>query len=112
MADEELSTEDALDILAPSEEGTSADEAIDAVEKHLSQNSGVPEEEIERIETKTNRLRAREGHLLRLDRLFLSKGVHLSLTLPVFALILQLISRRFARGSPVWWISSVESNFE
>ena len=112
MADKKLTTEDALDILTPSEDGTSTEDAIDAVEKNLAVNSGVSEEEIEAIEKKTNRLRAREGHLLRLDRLFLSKGVHLSLTLPVFALILQLISRRFARGSPDWWISSVESSFE
>ncbi|MEE3083270.1 MAG: hypothetical protein VX320_04175 [Candidatus Thermoplasmatota archaeon] len=112
MADKELSTEDALDILTPSEDGTSAEAAIDAVGKHLAVNSGIPEEEIEAIEKKTNRLRAREGHLLRLDRLFLSRGIHLSLTLPVFALILQLISRRFARNSPDWWISSVESSLE
>lgn len=112
MADKELTTEDALDILSPSEEGTSANEAIEAVQERVSVDSGVSEDEIEVIENRTKRLRAREGHLLRLDRLFLSRGVHLSLTLPVFALVLQLISRRFARGSPDWWVSSVESSFE
>ena len=47
MADKDLTTEDALDILAPSEDGTSAEDAIDAVEKNLAVNSGVSEEEIE-----------------------------------------------------------------
>jgi hypothetical protein len=33
------------------------------------------------------------------------------LTLPFFALALQLVGRRFAKGSPDWWISSVESTY-
>ena len=59
MADKELTTEDALDIISPSEDGTSADEAIDAAQERLDMNSGVSEDDLEDIEKRTSRLRAR-----------------------------------------------------
>ena len=113
MSDTTPSTEEALDILKPDgEQGTTSSETIRQIQTKLDTQGGVAENDIEATEMRISRLRAREGHLLRLDRLFLSRGIHLSLTLPVFALSLQLISRRFARSSPDWWVSSVESSFE
>jgi len=109
MPDEILSTEDALDLLAPAADVLSTEAAVAAAQPALE--AGPSLAEIELVERRMQRLRAREGHLLRLDRLFLSRGIHLSLTLPIFALALQLFSRRYARGSPDWWISSVESSF-
>jgi len=112
MGEDNISTEDALKLLGTSSNGVSADEAISDAQNRLDMRSGIPDDDVKSVENRMERLRSREGHLLRLDRLFLSKGVHLSLTLPAFALILQLISRRFARGSPDFWISSVESSLE
>ena len=103
----EISTEEALDLLAPSEDALSTEDAISATQN--PEDSGPTLSDIESLEVLKQKLRARERHLLRLDRLFLSSGIHLSLTLPIFALALQLIGRRFAEGSPDWWISSVES---
>ena len=108
MEDAPLSTEEAFDLLGPAPAVLSTAEAIEATERPAT---GPSPADIEGVETRMKRLRSREGHLLRLDRLFLSGGIHLSLTLPIFALALQLISRRFARGSPDWWVSSVESTF-
>ncbi len=94
-------------MLAPSEDALSTEDAISATQN--PEDSGPTLSDIESLEVLKQKLRARERHLLRLDRLFLSSGIHLSLTLPIFALALQLIGRRFAEGSPDWWISSVES---
>jgi len=109
MAAEEISTEDALDLLAPSEEALSTADAISATQ--TPSDDGPTLSEIEAVEERMEKLRRRERHLLRLDRLFLSRGINLSLTLPIFALALQLVGRRYAEGSPSWWISSVESGF-
>ena len=109
MAAEKISTEDALDLLSPSEDALSTEEAISATQTPSDQ--GPTLHDIESVERRMERLRGREHHLLRLDRLFLSSGIHLSLTLPIFALALQLVGRRYAEGSPDWWISSVESGF-
>ena len=109
MATEEISTEDALDLLVPSDDALSTEEAISATQN--PPDSGPTLLDIEAVETRMRVLRSREQHLLRLDRLFLSSGIHLSLTLPIFALALQLVGRRFAEGSPDWWVSSVESGF-
>ena len=109
MGAEKITTEDALDLLTPSDEALSTEDAIAATQN--PDDSGPTLSEIEAVEKRMGRLRARERHLLRLDRLFLSRGIHLSLTLPIFALALQLIGRRYAKGSPDWWISSVESGF-
>ncbi|MDP7328804.1 MAG: hypothetical protein QF612_03055 [Candidatus Thalassarchaeaceae archaeon] len=109
MGAEKITTEDALDLLSPSEDALSTEDAIAAT--RAPANSGPTLSDIEAVEKRMDRLRAREHHLLRLDRLFLSRGIHLSLTLPIFALALQLVGRRFAEGSPDWWISSVESGF-
>ena len=106
MSDAPLSTEHALDLLVPAADVLTTAEAIAATEV---ESSGPSLADINAVEQRMKRLRSREGHLLRLDRLFLSSGIHLSLTLPIFGLALQLISRRFARESPAWWISSVES---
>ena len=109
MGAEKISTEDALDLLAPSKDAISTEEAISATQKP---SDGRPTlSDIEAVEKRMEKLRVRERHLLRLDRLFLSRGIHLSLTLPIFALALQLVGRRYAEGSPDWWISSVESGF-
>ena len=105
---EGISTEDALDILAPAEEVLTTEQAISAT-KNPDQD-GTDFSEIEGTEQRMKKLRTRERNLLRLDRLFLSSGINLSLTLPFFALALQLISRRFAEESPEWWVSSVESS--
>ena len=105
---EGISTEDALDILTPAEEVLTTEQAISAT-KNPDQD-GTDFSEIEGTEQRMKKLRTRERNLLRLDRLFLSSGINLSLTLPFFALALQLISRRFAEESPGWWISSVESS--
>lgn len=109
MGDSKISTEDALDLLSPSDEALSTEDAIAAAQSPTT--SGPTQSDIEDVEKRMGRLRSRERHLLRLDRLFLSRGIHLSLTLPIFALALQLIGRRYAEGSPDWWISSVESGF-
>ena len=109
MAADEISTEEALDLLAPSDDALSTDEAISATQN--PSDSGPTLSEIEAVENRMEKLRGRERHLLRLDRLFLSRGINLSLTLPIFALALQLVGRRYAVGSPDWWISSVESGF-
>lgn len=109
MATEEISTEDALDLLVPSDDALSTEEAISATQN--PPDSGPTLLDIEAVEKRMRVLRSREQHLLRLDRLFLSSGIHLSLTLPIFALALQLVGRRFAEGSPDWWVSSVESGF-
>ena len=109
MAAGEISTEAALDLLSPSEDAISTEEAISATQNPSEQ--GPTLHEIETVDKRMERLRGRERHLLRLDRLFLSSGIHLSLTLPIFALALQLVGRRYAEGSPDWWISSVESGF-
>ena len=109
MGDSKISTEDALDLLSPSDEALSTEDAIAAAQSPT--NSGPTQSDIEDVEKRMGRLRSRERHLLRLDRLFLSRGIHLSLTLPIFALALQLVGRRYAEGSPDWWISSVESGF-
>ncbi|PDH27934.1 MAG: hypothetical protein CND85_00380 [Marine Group II euryarchaeote MED-G33] len=109
MGAEKISTEDALDLLAPSDDAISTEEAISATQKP---SDGRPTlSDIDAVENRMEKLRGRERHLLRLDRLFLSRGIHLSLTLPIFALALQLVGRRYAEGSPDWWISSVESGF-
>ena len=105
----DISTEEALDLLSPSPDAITTEDAISAAQK--SDESGPTLSDIESIEKRKEKLRARERHLLRLDRLFLSSGIHLSLTLPIFALALQLVGRRFAEKSPSWWISSVESGF-
>jgi hypothetical protein len=107
---EEISTADALNILAPSEDAISTTEAIAATQNHDDSESIILR--LEKIDNRMKSLRARERHLLRLDRLFLSNGIHLSRTLPFFALALQLLGRRYAEGSPDWWVSSVESGFE
>ncbi len=107
---EEISTEEALDLLAPSDQALSTEDAIAATKN--PDDSGPDVSEIDRIEVRMGKLRSRERNLLRLDRLFLSSGINLSLTLPFFALGLQLISRRFAEESPDWWISSVESSIQ
>ncbi|MDE0707780.1 MAG: hypothetical protein OSB33_02405 [Candidatus Poseidoniales archaeon] len=109
MATEEISTEDALDLLVPSDDALSTEEAISSTQN--PPDSGPTLLDIEAVEKRMRVLRSREQHLLRLDRLFLSSGIHLSLTLPIFALALQLVGRRFAEGSPDWWVSSVESGF-
>ena len=109
MAAEKITTEDALDLLAPSDDALSTEDAIAATQ--APSDSGPTLSDIEAVEKRMERLRSREHHLLRLDRLFLSRGIHLSLTLPIFALALQLVGRRYAEGSPDWWISSVESGF-
>ncbi|MCH2636930.1 MAG: hypothetical protein MKZ56_00965 [Candidatus Thalassarchaeum sp.] len=109
MGDSKISTEDALDLLSPSDEALSTEDAIAAAQSPTT--SGPTQSDIEDVEKRMGRLRSRERHLLRLDRLFLSRGIHLSLTLPIFALALQLVGRRYAEGSPDWWISSVESGF-
>lgn len=88
----EISTEDALDLLAPSEDALSTEDAISATQNPA--NSGPTFSEIEALEDLKKKLRSRERNLLRLDRLFLSSGIHLSLTLPIFALALQLIGHR------------------
>ena len=98
MAAEEISTEDALDLLAPSEEALSTADAITATQ--TPSDDGPTLSEIEAVEERMEKLRRRERHLLRLDRLFLSRGINLSLTLPIFALALQLVGRRYAEGSP------------
>ncbi|MEE2748209.1 MAG: hypothetical protein VX473_07080 [Candidatus Thermoplasmatota archaeon] len=103
----EISTEAALDLITPSEDALSTEDAISATQN--SDDTGPTLSDIENLEKRKEKLRARERHLLRLDRLFLSSGIHLSLTLPIFALALQLIGRRYAENSPDWWISSVES---
>ncbi len=104
-----ISTKDALDILTPSEQALSTEQAIAATKN--PDGEGPDYSEIESIEKRMAKLRVRERSLLRLDRLFLSSGINLSLTLPFFALALQLVSRRFAEESPSWWVSSVESGF-
>tara|TARA_B100000214_G_scaffold169044_1_gene121454 strand:+ start:6521 stop:8164 length:1644 start_codon:yes stop_codon:yes gene_type:complete len=106
---EEISTEDALDLLAPSEDALTTEQAIAATKN--PDDEGPDISEIEMTEKRMEKLRVRERNLLRLDRLFLSSGINLSLSLPFFALVLQLVSRRFAEGSPDWWVSSVESGF-
>ena len=106
---EEISTEDALDLLAPSEDTLTTEQAIAATKN--PDDEGPDLSEIEMTEKRMEKLRIRERNLLRLDRLFLSSGINLSLTLPFFALALQLVSRRFAEESPGWWVSSVESGF-
>ncbi len=106
---EEISTEDALDLLAPSEDALTTEQAIAATKN--PDDEGPDLSEIEMTEKRMEKLRIRERNLLRLDRLFLSSGINLSLTLPFFALALQLVSRRFAEESPGWWVSSVESGF-
>ena len=105
----EISTEDALDLLAPSEDALTTEQAIAATKN--PDDEGPDISEIEMTEKRMEKLRIRERNLLRLDRLFLSSGINLSLSLPFFALVLQLVSRRFAEGSPDWWVSSVESGF-
>ncbi len=105
----EISTEDALDLLVPAQEAMTTEQAIAATKNPDSEGSDYSE--IEGIEQRMQKLRVRERSLLRLDRLFLSSGINLSLTLPFFALALQLVSRRFAEESPNWWVSSVESGF-
>ena len=105
----EISTEDALDLLAPSEDALTTEQAIAATKN--PDDEGPDISEIEMTEKRMEKLRVRERNLLRLDRLFLSSGINLSLSLPFFALVLQLVSRRFAEGSPDWWVSSVESGF-
>ena len=105
----EISTEDALDLLAPSEDALTTEQAIAATTN--PDDEGPDISEIEMTEKRMEKLRVRERNLLRLDRLFLSSGINLSLSLPFFALVLQLVSRRFAEGSPDWWVSSVESGF-
>ena len=102
------SVEDALDILTPAEEVLTTEQAISATKN--PDQGGTDFSEIEGTEQRMKKLRTRERNLLRLDRLFLSSGINLSLTLPFFALALQLISRRFAEESPDWWVSSVESS--
>ena len=109
MADKKISTKDALDLLSPSEDALTTEDAISAAQE--SDYFGPKMSDIERIEDRMERLRNSERHLLRLDRLFLSSGINLSLTLPIFALVLQLVSRRYATGSPSWWVSSVESSY-
>jgi len=109
MATEQISTEAALDLLIPSDDVLSTEEAILATQN--PPGNGPTLSDIDAVEKRMRILRSREQHLLRLDRLFLSSGIHLSLTLPFFALALQLVSRRFAEGSPDWWVSSVESGF-
>ena len=104
-----ISTEDALDLLAPSEDALTTEQAIAATKN--PDDEGPDISEIEMTEKRMEKLRIRERNLLRLDRLFLSSGINLSLSLPFFALVLQLVSRRFAEGSPDWWVSSVESGF-
>lgn len=104
-----ISTEDALDLLAPSEDALTTEQAIAATTN--PDDEGPDISEIEMTEKRMEKLRIRERNLLRLDRLFLSSGINLSLSLPFFALVLQLVSRRFAEGSPDWWVSSVESGF-
>ena len=104
-----ISTEDALDLLAPSEDALTTEQAIAATKN--PDDEGPDISEIEMTEKRMEKLRLRERNLLRLDRLFLSSGINLSLSLPFFALVLQLVSRRFAEGSPDWWVSSVESGF-
>ena len=104
-----ISTEDALDLLAPSEDALTTEQAIAATKN--PDDEGPDISEIEMTEKRMEKLRVRERNLLRLDRLFLSSGINLSLSLPFFALVLQLVSRRFAEGSPDWWVSSVESGF-
>ena len=106
---EEISTEDALDLFAPSEDALTTEQAIAATKN--PDDEGPDLSEIEMTEKRMEKLRIRERNLLRLDRLFLSSGINLSLTLPFFALALQLESRRFAEESPGWWVSSVESGF-
>ena len=98
---EEISTEDALDLLAPSEDALTTEQAIAATKN--PDDEGPDLSEIEMTEKRMEKLRIRERNLLRLDRLFLSSGINLSLTLPFFALALQLVSRRFAEESPGWW---------
>ena len=105
----EISTEDALDLLVPSDEAITTEQAIAATQN--LEDEGPDISEIEGTEQRMDKLRIRERNLLRLDRLFLSSGINLSLTLPFFALALQLVSRRFAEKSPSWWVSSVESGF-
>ena len=105
----EISTEDALDLVAPSEDALTTEQAIAATTN--PDDEGPDISEIEMTEKRMEKLRIRERNLLRLDRLFLSSGINLSLSLPFFALVLQLVSRRFAEGSPDWWVSSVESGF-
>ena len=96
MGAEKISTEDALDLLAPSKDAISTEEAISATQKP---SDGRPTlSDIEAVEKRMEKLRVRERHLLRLDRLFLSRGIHLSLTLPIFALALQLVGHRYAEG--------------
>ncbi len=109
MATEQISTEAALDLLIPSDDVLSTEEAILATQN--PPGNGPTLSDIDAVEKRMRILRSREQHLLRIDRLFLSSGIHLSLTLPFFALALQLVSRRFAEGSPDWWVSSVESGF-
>ena len=105
----EITTEDALDLLAPAQDALTTEQAIAATKNPDIEGSEFSE--IQGTEQLMQKLRTRERNLLRLDRLFLSNGINLSLTLPFFALALQLVSRRFAEQSPDWWISSVESGF-
>ena len=109
MATEQISTEAALDLLIPSDDVLSTEEAILATQN--PPGNGPTLSDIDAVEKRMRILRSREQHLLRIDRLFFFFFFHLSLTLPFFALALQLVSRRFAEGSPDWWVSSVESGF-
>ena len=67
---EEISTEDALDLLAPSEDALTTEQAIAATKN--PDDEGPDLSEIEMTEKRMEKLRIRERNLLRLDRLFLS----------------------------------------
>ena len=69
MAAEGISTEDALDLLAPSDDALSTEDAISATQ--TKSDGGPTLSEIEAVEDRMEKLRRRERHLLRLDRLFL-----------------------------------------
>ena len=68
---EKITTEDALDLLVPSDDALSTADAIAATQ--APSDSGPTLSDIEAVEKRMERLRSRERHLLRLDRLFLSR---------------------------------------
>ena len=63
MGAEKITTEDALDLLAPSDDALSTEDAIAATQTPA--DSGPTLSDIEAVEKRMGKLRAREGPLLR-----------------------------------------------
>ena len=108
MEEQPISTEVALDLLGADAEKLEVTPVPQM--PNVESGTGAPADAHEDLVATMTKLRRRENHFVEIDRLFLSGGAKLALSLPVLAFILQLLSRRFEGGSPGWWLDSVEAS--